>query len=64
MAKLQTLLLVSVLAAVTISQTVNLSQILTPQTISTLGPEYNDPAFIKLIGNYFGCKTWTDGNCV
>jgi hypothetical protein len=39
-------------------QTVNLSKIFPAQTLSTLGPEYNDPSFIKLIDNYFGCKTW------
>jgi hypothetical protein len=64
MRKLQNFILISVLLALSLAQTVDLSQIYTPQTLSTLGPEYNDPNFIKLLDNYFGCKTWTDGNCV
>lgn len=64
MAKIQQTLVLSVIIAISFSQIVNLSQIYTPQTLSTLGPEYNDPDFIKLIDNYFGCKNWTDGNCV
>jgi proprotein convertase subtilisin/kexin type 5 len=63
MGKIQHLVILSVLLLLTFSQTVNLSQIYTPETLATLGPEYNDPNFIKLIDNYFGCKTWTDGNC-
>jgi hypothetical protein len=64
MGRLQNVILISVLLVLSLSQTVNLSQIFTPQTLSTLGPEYNDPNFIKVIDNYFGCKNWTDGNCV
>lgn len=64
MAKIQNAVIISVILAVCIAQTVNLSQIYTPQTLSTLGPEYNDPNFLKLIDNYFGCKNWTDGGCV
>lgn len=63
MGKIQHLVILSVLLLLTFSQTVNLSQIFTPQTLATLGPQYNDPNFIKLIDNYFGCKNWTDGYC-
>jgi hypothetical protein len=64
MSKIQHAIILSLVFAIGLSQIVNLSQIFTPQTLSTLGPEYNDPNFIKLIDNYFGCKNWTDGNCV
>ncbi len=53
-----------ILVTLSVSQVVNLSQIFKPDTLSTLGPEYNDPNFIKLIDNYFGCKTWVNGACV
>lgn len=59
----RTLLLV-LLTTLAVSQTVNLSQIYTPATAATLGPEYSDPAFLKLLDNYFGCKTWDEGFCI
>lgn len=45
------------------SQIVDLNLIFTADTQATLGPEYKDPAFLTLINNYFGCKTWTNGFC-
>jgi len=70
MNKIRSLLLLLTLVGLTLSQTVtlptpiDLNLIYTPSTISNLGPEYNDPAFIKLIDNYFGCKTWQEGFCI
>ena len=32
---------------------------------STLDPELlNDPEMVKLLNNYWGCKTWDEGVCV
>lgn len=28
------------------------------------GEEFKDPEFVKVLNNYFGCKTWEDGVCV
>jgi hypothetical protein len=52
------------LVALVSCQTIDLSQIYTPQTQATLGPEYQDPNFLKILSNYFGCKTWQNGSCV
>lgn len=52
------ILIVLLLAAIVSSQTVHLDQIFTPETLATLGPEYQNPEFLKTINNYFGCKTW------
>ena len=27
-------------------------------------PEFQDPNFLRIINNYFGCKTWVDGVCM
>lgn len=59
MSKIQYLPLLALIFTLTLAQTVNLSQIFTPQTLSTLGDEFSDPNFLKLIGNYFGCKSWS-----
>ena len=56
-------LVLFVLAAFVSSQIVDLTQVFTPETIANLGPEYNDPEFMRTINNYFGCKTWVDGFC-
>lgn len=63
MIKIQNVFIFTMIFAVCFSQTVNLSQIYTPATLATKGPEFNDPSFIKLIDNYFGCKKWIDGEC-
>ena len=57
------ILVVLLLTAIVSSQTINLTQIFTPATLATLGPEYQNPEFLKTINNYFGCKTWQDGVC-
>ena len=59
-----TIILVGLLVALTSSQILDLNQVYTPETQATLGPEYQDPAFLKVINNYFGCKTWKDGACL
>ena len=28
-----------------------------------LGDEFKNPEFIKVLNNYFGCKTWDNGVC-
>ena len=61
---IQGTILVLLLTALASCQIVDLTQIFTPETIATLGPEYQDPNFLKIIDNYFGCKTWKDGFCV
>ena len=58
MKDLKLFIVVALLVVFIYGQMANLSQIFPPQTLSTLGPEYSDPSFIKLIDNYFGCKTW------
>lgn len=63
MIKIRGAIILSLFIAICLTETIPLSQIYTPEKLSTLGPEYNDPEFIKLIDNYFGCKTWTDGVC-
>ena len=63
MLKIRGAIILSLFIAICLTETIPLSQIYTPEKLSTLGPEYNDPEFIKLIDNYFGCKTWTDGIC-
>ena len=30
-------------------------------SIDPLGAEANDPDFLRIINNYFGCKTWENG---
>lgn len=45
-------------------QSIDLSSIYTPATKATIGPEYQNPAFLKVINNYFGCKTWKNGACL
>lgn len=64
MAKSSKILIAILLIALTSSQIVNLSQIFTPQTQATLGPEYQSADFLKKIDNYFGCKTWQQGLCI
>lgn len=64
MKDLKVFIIAALLLIFSSAQSVNLSQIFTQPTLSTLGPEYSDPNFIKLIDNYFGCKTWEEGNCV
>lgn len=63
MSKILTSLVISLLIASAFAQTLNLSAVFTPATQATLGPEYQDPEFLKLINNYFGCKTWQNGAC-
>ena len=58
------ILIALLFAAIVSSQTIDLTQIFTPETLATLGPEYNDPNFLKVINNHFYCKTWKDGFCV
>ena len=49
------LLAILFLAAITVQQ----------QPDTQLDPELlNDPELVKLLNNYFGCKTWEDGVCV
>ncbi len=31
---------------------------------SSLGDEFQNPEFVKVLNNYFGCKTWDNGVCV
>ena len=57
------ILVIVLLAALVSSQIVDLTKVFTPETIATLGPEYSDPNCLKVINNYFGCKTWKDGFC-
>lgn len=64
MVRISTAFILLILVALAVSETVDLTQVYKPETLSTLGPEYNDPNFIKLIDNYFGCKTWMNGSCV
>lgn len=64
MIKIRGLTVFLAIATIALSQTVDLKQIYTEATLPTLGPEYSDPNFLKLIDNYFGCKTWSDGYCV
>lgn len=33
-------------------------------TTSVRGDEFNNPEFVKVLNNYFGCKTWDNGICV
>ena len=63
MKKIQILCILAIILAISYSQTVDLTRIFKPETIATLGPEYNDPEFIKIIDNYFGCRTWENGQC-
>ena len=28
------------------------------------GNEFEDPEFVKILNNYFGCKTWDEGVCI
>lgn len=64
MAKSSKILIAILLIALASSQIVNLNQIFTPQTLATLGPEYQNADFLKKIDNYFGCKTWQQGLCI
>ena len=64
MKQMTKILVVLLLTALASTQVVDLTQVFTPETIATLGPEYNDPNFMKVINNYFGCKEWKDGFCV
>ena len=59
----QRFVVLAILLSLTLTQVVDLNTIFTPETKATLGPEYEDPAFLRLIDNYFGCKTWVDGLC-
>lgn len=34
------------------------------KTIDKTSPQFNDPQFLKIINNYFGCKKWENGKCV
>ena len=36
----------------------------TVTTTSVRGDEFNNPEFVKVLNNYFGCKTWDNGICV
>ena len=63
MSKIQGLLVFLALVGLVCSQTVDLNLIFSTATQATLGPEYKDPAFLTLINNYFGCKTWDKGFC-
>lgn len=64
MTKILTPLLICLLIASGFAQTVNLSAVFTNATLATLGSEYQNPDFLKLINNYFGCKTWQNGSCI
>lgn len=64
MGKSSKILCVIVLLAIVSSQTINLNDIFTNKTQATLGQEYQDPNFLRTIDNYFGCKTWQNGNCL
>lgn len=64
MVKSSKILIAILLIALAAGQTVNLSQIFTPETLATLGPEYQNSDFLRKIDNYFGCKTWEDGHCI
>lgn len=35
-----------------------------PPTDLQNGAEFNDPEFVKVLNNYFGCKTWENGVCI
>jgi hypothetical protein len=41
-----------------------LALVWTQNVDATLGDELKNPEFVKVLNNYFGCKSWDNGVCV